>query len=86
MTDRKVRGTVVIDIEACKGCDLCVDACKPGVLEMSRETTNTRGYRFPELLVGCTACRACADVCPDFCFQVFRFDQPRTWSPDGGLA
>jgi ferredoxin len=26
------RGTVIIDVEACKGCDLCIDACKPGVL------------------------------------------------------
>ena len=21
------RGTLVIDVEACKGCDLCIDAC-----------------------------------------------------------
>lgn len=80
-----VRGTVVIDTEACKGCDLCIDACKPGVLSMTTERTNTRGHRFPELLVGCTACRACADVCPDFCFQVYRFDEAKTWSPEGGL-
>ncbi len=24
------RGTVVIDVEACKGCNLCIDACPPG--------------------------------------------------------
>ena len=30
-----VRGTVVIDVEACKGCDLCIDACPPGVLVMT---------------------------------------------------
>jgi 2-oxoglutarate ferredoxin oxidoreductase subunit delta len=23
------RGTVVIDVDACKGCDLCIDACPP---------------------------------------------------------
>jgi len=86
MTSRTVRGTVVIDVEACKGCDLCIDACKPEVLAMTTARTNTRGYRFPELLVGCTACRACADVCPDFCFQVFRFDQPKNWSREEGLT
>jgi len=80
-----VRGTVVIDTEACKGCDLCIDACKPDVLSMTTDRTNTRGYRFPELLVGCTGCRACADVCPDFCFQVYRFDEARTWTPEGWL-
>jgi 2-oxoglutarate ferredoxin oxidoreductase subunit delta len=25
---------------------------------------------------GCTACRACRDVCPDYCFEVFKFDTP----------
>ncbi|MEZ5382242.1 MAG: 4Fe-4S dicluster domain-containing protein [Microthrixaceae bacterium] len=81
----KVRGTVVIDVEACKGCDLCIEACKPDVLEMTTDVTNTRGYRYPELLAGCTGCRACADVCPDFCFRVYRFDEAKTWTPDGGL-
>ena len=75
-----IRGTVVIDTEACKGCDLCIDACKPGVLAMT-DDRNQRGYRYPELLAGCTACRACADICPDFCFQVYRYPEPMEWSP-----
>ena len=61
------RGTVVIDVEACKGCDLCIDACPPGVLEMTTHDVNTRGYRYPLLLAGCTGCKACARICPDFC-------------------
>lgn len=74
MTRRTLtRGTVVIDVEACKGCELCIAACRPGVLAMS-EGHNANGYRFPELAPGCTACRACRDVCPDFCFEVFKFD------------
>ena len=77
-----VRGTVVIDVEACKGCDLCIDACKPGVLRMTTTTFNTRGFRYPELLPGCTACRACAQICPDFVFQVWKYDEPVevTWT------
>jgi 2-oxoglutarate ferredoxin oxidoreductase subunit delta len=70
------RGTVVIDVEACKGCDLCIDACKPGVLTMTTATRNERGYRYPELVSGCTACQACAQICPDFVFQVWKFDTP----------
>ncbi len=72
----RTRGTVIIDVEACKGCDLCIDACQPGVLEMTATARNERGYRYPELRAGCTACRACAQICPDFVFQVRKFDQP----------
>jgi len=70
------RGTVVIDVDACKGCDLCIDACKPNVLVMTQHLTNSRGYRYPLLLAGCTACKACSQICPDFVFQVYRYDEP----------
>ena len=70
------RGSVVIDTEACKGCDLCIDACPPAVLVMTTHAHNSRGYRYPLLLPGCTGCKACSQICPDFVFQVHRFDQP----------
>ncbi len=73
-----VRGHVVIDTEACKGCDLCIDACPPDVLVMTTHTVNSRGYRFPLLLPGCTGCRACAQICPDFVFQVYKYNDPIT--------
>ena len=37
---------------------------------------NNRGYRYPLLLAGCTGCRACAQICPDFVFQVYKYDTP----------
>ncbi len=69
------RGTVTIDVELCKGCELCIPACPPKVLTMSA-TVNRMGYRFPELQPGCTGCGACVYVCPDFVFEVFRFERP----------
>ncbi len=78
-----VRGTVVIDVEACKGCELCIDACKPGVLSMT-EVRNERGYAYPELRPGCTGCRACAQICPDFCFQVWKYEEPEVLVFDTG--
>jgi 2-oxoglutarate ferredoxin oxidoreductase subunit delta len=78
MTPRQAvtRGTVIIDVEACKGCELCIDACKPAVLIMTEHERNSRGFLYPLLLDGCTACRACAQVCPDFVFQVWHYDEP----------
>jgi 2-oxoglutarate ferredoxin oxidoreductase subunit delta len=70
------RGTLVIDVEACKGCDLCIDACPPGVLVMTTHDVNERGYRYPQLLPGCTGCKACSQICPDFVFQVYKYDTP----------
>ena len=69
------RGTVVIDTEACKGCELCIDACPPHVLEMGTDV-NARGYRYPLLSAGCTGCKACSQICPDFVFQVYKYDTP----------
>jgi len=83
MSEGTVRtlGTVVIDVDACKGCDLCIDACPPSVLEMTTHEVNARGYRYPVLLAGCTGCKICAQVCPDFCFQVYRYDDPMELQP-----
>lgn len=67
------RGTVVIDAERCKGCELCIPACPPKVLRMSTRR-NASGYLLPDLLEGCTGCGACLMVCPDFCFEVYRFE------------
>ena len=66
-----MRATVTIDIETCKGCELCVPVCPPEVLVMS-EAVNGKGYRYPILLEGCTGCELCAKVCPDYCFAVYR--------------
>ena len=69
------KGTVRIYAERCKGCELCIPACPPVALRMSAER-NEIGFLVPELLAGCTGCGACLLVCPDFCFDVYRYDTP----------
>ena len=67
------RGSVDIAISRCKGCELCIPACPPRVQRMS-EARNELGVPYPELLPGCTGCGACLLVCPDFCFEVHRYE------------
>lgn len=64
-------GTVLIDVERCKGCELCIPVCPPRVLDMS-VAVNAIGFRYPLLKDGCTGCELCAEICPDFCFEVYR--------------
>jgi 2-oxoglutarate ferredoxin oxidoreductase subunit delta len=71
----KSRGTVAIATERCKGCELCIPACPPRVLEMSIER-NDEGFSYPLLAPGCTGCGACLLVCPDFCFEVYLYETP----------
>ena len=75
MTSIKIGGTVTIATERCKGCELCIPACKPQVLRMS-DQRNKIGMRYPELLPGCTGCTACLLMCPDFCFEIYSYDEP----------
>jgi 2-oxoglutarate ferredoxin oxidoreductase subunit delta len=72
--ERTSRGTLVIDVDKCKGCELCIAACPPNVLVMSSDV-NAIGYRYPQLTPGCTGCTACQLVCPDFVFSVYRLTQ-----------
>lgn len=68
------KGTVVIDTDRCKGCELCVSVCPQHVLHMA-STLNARGY-YPVKLDDpegrCTGCALCAVMCPDIVFAVYR--------------
>jgi 2-oxoglutarate ferredoxin oxidoreductase subunit delta len=68
-----LRGTVELDENSCKGCELCVDACKPKVLAMGTHI-NALGYKPATVVNGdkCTGCRACYLVCPEVVFTVYQ--------------
>lgn len=69
------KGTVLIERERCKGCELCTSVCPQNVLFMDSANLNSKGYHPAELVDPdgeCTGCAVCALICPDVCITVFR--------------
>lgn len=70
-----IRGTVKINSNVCKGCELCIVACPQESLGLSAHI-NASGYRYAELIEdNCTGCVNCALVCPEVAITVYR--QPK---------
>ena len=68
-----VKGRIVVADHYCKGCRLCVEACPQGVIDLSNEKINLKGYHPAELIAeGCTGCGICAIVCPEAAITVYR--------------
>lgn len=70
----RMRGAIVVDAERCKGCSLCVGACKLGLLTLTDKAVNRMGYPYAQQTdwEQCNGCTACAVVCPDGCITVYR--------------
>jgi len=64
--EKKPRGKVEIDIQKCKGCELCTVACKKESLSLS-DTIN----------IACNACMDCALVCPDAVITVYKLHRDK---------
>lgn len=69
----KVKGAIVVDIEKCKGCEVCIDACPTSVISMAKEV-NGKGYHYAymENEDTCIGCANCAIVCPDGVISVYK--------------
>ncbi len=69
----KLKGAIVVDVDRCKGCELCVEACPLNVISMSADV-NIKGYHYAymENPENCTGCVNCALVCPDGVISVYR--------------
>lgn len=82
------RGTVIINTQRCKGCDLCASVCPQHVLLLSN-SYNHSGYRtitLREVQAHCTGCAVCALICPEAVFTVYReAAAPRPMARAGAL-
>ncbi len=70
-----MKGKIVIDTEACKGCLFCIEACPRDMIEKS-DKLNLKGY-YPARVVDsgenrCTGCALCAVACPEAAIEVYR--------------
>jgi 2-oxoglutarate ferredoxin oxidoreductase subunit delta len=74
---KKVRGSITIDRELCKGCYLCLSVCPREVIIKSKRL-NQKGYYPAEFQEEetkgkmCIACIRCATMCPDIAIEVYR--------------
>lgn len=70
----KTKGTIVVNTERCKGCNLCVVACPCDVLDLQGKEVNNRGYHYAYMKneESCVGCATCGNVCPDGCITVYR--------------
>jgi 2-oxoglutarate ferredoxin oxidoreductase subunit delta len=68
----KVTGDIIVDIEKCKGCELCIVACPEQTIGLS-SSINQKGYHYATMILqNCTGCANCAIVCPEAIIKVYR--------------
>lgn len=60
-----------LDSELCKGCKICMNACKKDVYDVSTKT-NKKGVLvlYPKNQENCVQCGLCEIMCPDQAIMV----------------
>jgi NAD-dependent dihydropyrimidine dehydrogenase PreA subunit len=62
---KRDRGLLRVDVNECKGCGLCIEACPPKAIHLS-DSLNHYGYRTATYSgTGCTGCGICFMACPE---------------------
>ncbi|MBE6600192.1 MAG: 4Fe-4S dicluster domain-containing protein [Ruminococcaceae bacterium] len=63
---------VTFNVDLCKGCGLCVEACPKKIITLDPEVLNKKGYHPAGIKDAdkCIACAMCATMCPDVVITV----------------
>ena len=67
----RLKGSINIDRERCKGCALCIEFCPKKAIFISADL-NLKGYYVAAFDDGkeCTGCATSAIICPDVAIEV----------------
>ncbi len=72
-----LKGTMVVDENLCKACELCIASCPQQVISLNIDVITPRGFHPAHLAKdGCTGCGTCALVCPEAAITVYREKKP----------
>jgi len=73
MSGTQVKGSITIDGELCKGCQLCIEFCNRDSICLQTKV-NAAGYvpATPKNDGSCNGCGVCAIVCPEVAIEVYR--------------
>ena len=67
------KGWIEVSDRYCKGCELCISACPPAVMDLDKGRLTPRGYHPARTFKdGCTGCAIYDIVCPDAAITVYR--------------
>jgi|LSQX01.2.fsa_nt_gb 2-oxoglutarate ferredoxin oxidoreductase subunit delta len=67
---------VTIDIERCKGCELCSSVCPQKIITIDWDIINAKGFNAVKVTdqTKCTGCCSCVKICPDIAIEIERGD------------
>jgi 2-oxoglutarate ferredoxin oxidoreductase subunit delta len=68
-----MKGSIEINQELCKGCEICISFCPKKVIILT-DKLNASGYTPAAYNNSgeCTGCAICATVCPEVAIEVYR--------------